>query len=75
MKTPSFLIQAAVRDLQPLLVTEIDAGRLLAVPRATIKELAAEGMLDVLQIDGVGRRITVGSLTNYVTRLATQCKP
>jgi len=75
MKTPSFLIQAAVRDLQPLLVTEIDAGRLLAVPRATIKELVAEGMLDVLQIDGVGRRITVGSLTNYVTRLATQCKP
>jgi hypothetical protein len=68
---PSFLLQPGVRELPPLLVTEGDAAKLLALGRAEIKQLVAEGVLCAVEIHGV-RRLTVASLMQYVAGLMAE---
>jgi hypothetical protein len=68
---PSFLLQPGVRELPPLLVTEGDAAKLLALGRAEIKQLVAEGVLCAVEIHGV-QRLTVASLVQYVADLMVE---
>jgi hypothetical protein len=66
---PSFLAQPC--PLPPLLVSEVDAARLLAIGRADIKLLVAEGDLQLVNVNGM-RRITVGSIVGLVDQLAVK---
>ena len=65
---PSFLAQQSVHKLHPLLVTEIDGARLLGISRAQFKRLIADGEIVVVDVAGE-RRVTVGSIIDYVARL------
>ena len=68
---PSYLPLQAVRQLMaPLLASENDTARLLALPRSEVKRLAVEGELTLVEINGY-RRITVNSILAYVTALGT----
>jgi hypothetical protein len=63
---PSFLAQPC--GLPPLLVTEIDAARLLGIGRAQVKLLIAERKLRVVDVNGL-RRVTTESIVTYVKQL------
>lgn len=54
--------------IQPLLLTVIDAGRMLAVGRTTAYELIARGDLPVVHI-GRACRIPVAAVQDYVEQL------
>lgn len=73
--TSSFMPQPSVRErMAPLLFSENDTARLLAVPRSEVRRLVCEGKLAVVAIGGY-RRIVVGSILAYVSSLATAQSP
>lgn len=53
---------------EPLLVKINDAARMLAVGRTKLRELIAEGEIDVVEIDANLPRISVESLKEFVAR-------
>lgn len=53
---------------EPLLVKINDAARMLAVSRAKLKELIAEGEIDVVEIDANLPRVSVESMKEFVAR-------
>jgi hypothetical protein len=71
---PSFLPQPC--GLPPLLLTVIDAARLLGISRADALALANLGNIRRVEIDIDGHRqvrITTASVVAYVERLAATC--
>jgi hypothetical protein len=66
--TPSWLPQRA-ENLLPLLVMESDAQKLLAIGRADVKMLAAEGRLKSVAMPDGTRRITLQSIAKYYSEL------
>ena len=64
---PSWLEQPA--DLLPLLLMESDVQRLLAVSRATVLGLVADGKLKAVTMPDKSRRITLASVSAYFAEL------
>lgn len=64
---PNFLARSCVCELQPLLVTDIDAARLLAVDRWQVGQLIADGKLTAVELDDHEPRVTLVSVTRFVS--------
>lgn len=69
VRQPSFLPQPC--DWPPLLVSKPDTARLLAIGRAQVIGLIADGALEVVNANGF-ERVTMRSILTYVDRLVAE---
>lgn len=60
--------------MDKLLLTPLEAAEALSIGRSKLYELLAEGRLDSVRV-GSCRRIPIGSLTDFVTRLQNDGDP